>query len=117
MEYLNLIFNFLLGGGVVSMLIFYRSKKRKENAQASLAESEVIRSFAQEWREIAESRERKIIDKDAKIDALYATITEWRDRYNALNEMYNIMTLAKQSADYRVCNKRGCGEREPQTGF
>lgn len=116
-EYIPLIINSLLGGGALSAILFFRSRQRKENAHASLAESEAIKGFATEWREIAEERERKIVEKDAKIDALYCNITEWRDRYNSLNEKCQTTLLERQAADYKVCNKRGCAEREPQTGF
>ena len=117
MEYISLILNFLIGSGVVSVLMFYRSKQRKENAQAALAENDVIKSFAQEWQEIAQQREQTIKDKEAKIDDLYTSLTIWRDKYNELSEKHNSIMLQKQSADYRVCNNRGCSEREPQSGF
>lgn len=40
MELLSLILNLALGGGVVGILIFYGSKRRKEAAEASSAEIE-----------------------------------------------------------------------------
>lgn len=39
-EIVSLCLNFILGSGLLGMMIFYRTKQRKEIAQAAMAENE-----------------------------------------------------------------------------
>lgn len=117
MEYINLIFNLIVSSGLISLLIFYRSKQRKEAAGATIIEAESIKAFATEWKELADSRDIKLEQKDSKIDSMYIMINEWRDKYNSLSNECHTLKLENQSLKFRLCNKRGCEGREPQTGF
>ncbi|MEG2099824.1 MAG: hypothetical protein RRY42_07955 [Mucinivorans sp.] len=117
MEIIQIIINALLGGGLLATLIFYRSKRRTAAAQATTAEVEAIKGFATEWKEIADARDVSIAENNKKIDALYVSIGEWRDKFNAKSDECQTIKLDNQSLKFRLCNKRGCEGREPQTGF
>ncbi len=41
LEYISLVLNFVLGSGIVGVVVFYGSKRRKANAEASSAEGDV----------------------------------------------------------------------------
>ncbi|MFI3315756.1 MAG: hypothetical protein R3Y04_08880 [Rikenellaceae bacterium] len=116
-----------LGGGI----LFYRSRNRKERAEAMTTEHSAesvaianMRESAVEWKMIAEKREAKInkkdkqiAEKDSKIDALYIAKNQDRDEINSLYQKLNNLELEKQSLQFKSCNIRGCDKREPQTGF
>ncbi|MFI3323033.1 MAG: hypothetical protein R3Y50_11020 [Rikenellaceae bacterium] len=109
-----------LGGG----LIFYRSRNRKESAQATeseyTAESVAIanmRESAVEWKQIAENRERKIEMRDKKIDQLYMEKSGDRDAINNLQLQITSLKLENQELAFKNCNVKKCALREPQTGY
>lgn len=106
----------LLTGGV-SWIAFYKISKRLKGAEARKAEQDNDISLAKEWRDTAEGRERKLTEKELKIDALYVELSKWRDENYALRSQIHELHLHNVSMEYRVCNRRGCSEREPQTGF
>ena len=109
------LFGVLVASG--SWIAFWKVSKRIKTAEAKKAELDNEISLAKEWRETAEAREEKIAEKDEKIDALYIELNGWRDRYNALMEENNKHKIESANMAYRVCNRRNCTQREPQTGF
>lgn len=122
MEHLTQIITIIFGAGglstfVGSYILFYRANKRKNQAAATIAEAEAIKAFASEWKEIADTRDIKLDQKDAKIDSMYITLNEWRDRYNIEVEQKQTIKLENQALRFRLCNKQGCSDRQPQTGF
>lgn len=106
-----------LGTFVGSYVLFYRANKRKNEATATIAEAEAIKAFAAEWKEIADARDIKLDQKDAKIDSMYIVLNDWRDKFNAKSDECQTIKLENQSLKFRLCNKRGCEGREPQTGY
>lgn len=109
-----------LGGGI----IFYRSRRRKESAEATSSEYNAesvaianMRDSAAEWKQIAEHREKKIDLRDKKIDTLYADKNKDRDKINTLLLENNSLKLERQSLEFRLCNVRGCLKREPQSNY
>ena len=116
-EEISMLVNLVMGSGIIGMLIFYRSKKRKEKAEAAKAETSNEIMIAAEWKEVAEKREKQIDLKDAKIEELYVSINQWRDRNNELSAENHALRLEQLSAKYMTCNRRQCSEREPQTGY
>ena len=107
----------VLGSGVISIFIFYNSKKRKANAEASTAEAKALKGFADEWRTIAENRETQLCTSSQKIDSLYADISAWRDKDNANREEVTQLKLDIQQLKHTHCSIKDCKERKPQTGF
>lgn len=100
-----------------NILFFFRITKRMKKAEANKVEIENEKSFAEEWKKIAEDREIKIVSKDAKIDGLYIELSEWRDKYNTLLTEVNDLKIKNTNLEFRACNRRMCENREPQTGF
>lgn len=117
MEEINMLLNLIIGSGIIGMLIFYRSKKRKEKAEAAKAETTNDIMIAAEWKEVAEKREKQMDLKDAKIEELYVSINQWRDKNNELSAENHALRLEQVSAKYKTCNRRQCDQREPQTGY
>ena len=123
MEQLSEIFN-LLGGAVTSVvlpllgvLLFYDSKKRSEAAKAKLAEAEArkaeqdnITSYAAEWKELYEKNEHQMAELKSQAD-------EDRKRIRELQEKNTQLTLDLQAANFKKCEKKGCGDRQPPTGY
>lgn len=118
------IISALAAGGGLTTLFYYKLSRRLKNAEANKADAEVEKaklenelSVAKEWKEIASERERRIDLKDAKIDALYVEISQWRDRYNKLAGEAAQKDIELLQTAYRTCNRHGCPDRKPQTGF
>ncbi|WP_299222161.1 hypothetical protein [uncultured Alistipes sp.] len=109
---------------VLTALLFYSARKRKENAEAEIKELEAdakqvenISGFASEWRELYEKAEQKLEQKDAKIDRLYLEKEKDRQRMRQLTEENSDLKLKLQAAEFRKCDKRGCADREPPSGY
>ena len=111
---ISLVLNFILGGGG---LWLWRDQRRLKRAEALREETNTAVIAGNEWKELYEKAETQIIAKDAKIDGLFVTLNEWRDKYNAAIAELHKIKLEKQTAEYRECRRRGCQDREPQTGF
>ena len=58
-----------------------------------------------------------IADKDAKIDALYIQLGTQREAYNAKVEENTELKVYKATNEVKLCMRRGCGDREPQSGY
>ncbi|WP_295990474.1 hypothetical protein [uncultured Alistipes sp.] len=109
---------------VLVALLFYSTRKRKEVAEAEIKELEAdakqvenISGFASEWRELYEKAEQKLEQKDAKIDRLYLEKEKDRQRMRQLTEENSDLKLKLQAAEFRKCDKRGCADREPPSGY
>lgn len=114
----------LVAGGGLTSLFYFRLSRRLKSAEANKADTEVEKaklenelSVAKEWKDIASERERRIDAKDKKIDDLYLEISGWRDKYNKLAAEAAEKDIAMIQAVFKTCNRRGCADREPQTGF
>lgn len=105
-------------------LIFYHQKARREKSLADEAEEDVKgkkieneNAIVNQWIRIADEREQKIIQKDTLIDRLFQQNGEWRDKYHAEVEAKHQSQIEKLEQSVKLCNKRKCLEREPQTGY
>lgn len=111
-----------LGGieGVKQLLKWFfnrRYEQRREDASADKAEDENIKSYAAEWKELYEKKEKKVTELDAKIDQLYAEKNEDRVRIRELMQKNQELELKNQSLDILKCKKRGCPDREPPSDY
>ena len=121
----------LIGGTVTSigipligLFMFHDSKKRSEAAKAKLAEAEArkaeldnIASFAEEWKALYEQRDKRVDELNVKIDQLYQDKETDRQRIRELQEKNTQLTLDLQAANFKKCEKKGCGDRQPPTGY
>lgn len=104
----------LLGGGV---WMYRRENRRIKQAEAARAEADLNTLAAHEWKEIADHREQKLIKRDEQITALYDQLGRWRDRCAEKDTRIHELELKLMSYEIRLCNRRGCPDREPQSGY
>lgn len=114
----------MIGGAVSTILLpllglflFYGQKKRKEEAGAKKAEADNITTYAAEWKELYEKKEKKVQELDAKIDSLYVQINDDRLRIRELMEKNTALELKNQMLEVLKCKKRNCGDREPPSDY
>ncbi len=123
-EIITLITTTLFGGGWLLQVIKGKQERRKRDAEASVtsadAESKAVQialDSAREWKDIAERRELKIVDRDAKISDLYLEKSEDRKLIFLLQEENSNLKVAKTELSVRLCSVKLCQSREPQTGY
>lgn len=102
---------------LVRWLLNRKYEQRREDASADRAEDENIKSYAAEWKELYEKKEKKVTELDAKIDQLYAEKNEDRIRIRELMQKNQELELKNQSLDILKCKKRGCPDREPPSDY
>ena len=102
---------------LLGALLFYDSRKRSEAAKAKRAEAEArateednITSYAAEWKELYEKKERKVLELEAKAD-------DDRKRIRELTEKNMQLSLELQKANFLKCEVRGCKDRQPPSGY
>lgn len=107
MELISLILNFVLGSGIIGLLIFYRSKKRKASAEATGAElSNSDKLIAQYEGYInvltAEQTDLKAEVRDARQEARDARSSEAKERDR-------VTGVYKELSDARVREQKALG--------
>lgn len=136
-EWVNLIVGVIAGGGLITIITIPQIRKKAEAeakaaeiantksvAEAKAAEIENVKAIADGWKELAEERQEACKKKDARIaeltsqiDARYIDIGEWRNRYNQKCEENTALKVQIASNTPKICEKRGCGDRTPPTGY
>lgn len=111
------IISLLVSSGAIGGIFFLRSRIRKANAEAVAAENANEKMIAEEWKGIAERREIQLAEKDKKIDALYVQINDWRTKYHESETGKHKLALENATMKIKSCEKRGCKDREPQSGY
>lgn len=106
---LSVIIPIVTGAGGFSFA-FYREQKKKKQLENSAQEHDLIQKSAQEWKELYERSDEDSRRKDDKIDVLYKENGKLRDTNNDLTTKVAILEIKK-------CEKRGCGDRIPPTGY
>ena len=123
MEWLDTFLG-LIGGGTLVTLATLPSIIKKAKTDVVAAQLDNMQKVADGWKAIADERqeacqekERVIADKDAKIDALYIQLGTQREAYNAKVEENTELKVYKATNEVKLCMRRGCGDREPQSGY
>lgn len=118
-----------LGGieGIKSLLKWWLNRRHeakreaaiavKAEADASKAEADTISSYAAEWKELYEKKEKKVIEQDAKIDQLYAEKNEDRLRIRELMEKNTALEIEKLKLEVRRCDVKNCEKRQPPSDY
>ena len=113
-----------LGGGGVTALFLIKPNKRKATAEAKGEEQDNAMQVLEGWKQLAQERETKnhdyeqqLADDNIKIDKLYETISEWRDKFNEKCESVSQLKITIAKNEPKMCERRGCGTREPQSGY
>lgn len=107
----------IFAGGVPASILFFRANKAKAEAEANLSKAIAEQqnnanaiALANEYRDLAEKREAQLDQREELVNKLYSEIGDWR-RKNTELEVW------KAQNEYRICEKRGCPDRTPPTGF
>ena len=123
-EIVTLITTVLFGGGWLMQVIKGKQEQKKRDAEASVtsadAESKAVQialDSAREWKSIAEERETKIDLRDSKIDELYNDRRKDRELIFSLQEENANLKVCKTEMKMRLCSRKLCAQREPQTGY
>ena len=113
-DFISLILNLLLGSGGVWL---WRETRRIKKAEAVHAETNNAILAGNEWKEIAEKRENEVERLNRLLDERWADKAKDRDTIFKLLEEKHDYSIQLQIANFKLCNRRGCLDREPQTGF
>lgn len=102
---------------LLGLFMYHDSKKRTEAAKAKQAEAAAraaeednITSYAQEWKDLYEKKEKRVTDLEAKAE-------DDRRRIRELQEKNMQLSLDLQKADFLRCEVKGCINRQPPTGY
>lgn len=112
-EIINIVVNALLASGLISMMLFYRSKRRKHNTEADVGEFNAavlqINHFSQQLKEAYE-----------EIDRMQAIIDQKRNDLLEMSKKLSEMRLQLVQteervalAEYNRCNVAECVRRIP----
>lgn len=98
-------------------ILLRRESKRLKAAEAAQVETNNALVVGNAWKDIASDHLENLRQKEDKIDALYAEIAGWRDKYNDLLTRYSDRGIENARQVPKLCNRPGCPQREPQSGF
>jgi uncharacterized protein HemX len=97
--------------------LFYKQNKLKkqQEANADMINNEAKQS--EEWRKLYIDSKQELKEKEAKIDELYAKISNLRDKEEDLREALAKFEVKYVKDEIKLCNRKKCMDREPQTGY
>ena len=123
MELLNTIIG-AIGGGALTALITLPSIIKKAKAEARAADIANIQQAMHSWHLLADERQEELQQRNQRIDQLNTTIdnlyqlnSQWRDKYNSLQETNAQLRVEIEKNKVKICQKPGCADRTPPTGF
>lgn len=112
--FVSLLLNLALGSGG---LWLWRETRRLKKAEAVREETNNAILAGNEWKEIAEKRENEVERLNRLLDERWEEKAKDRDTIFQLLEQKHDYSIKLQMATFKLCNRRGCPDREPQTGF
>ena len=71
----------------------------------------------EEWKELYEKKEHRVVELDSKIDQLYAEKNEDRQRIRELTEKNATLEIEKIKLEVKRCDVRGCSGRKPPSDY
>lgn len=123
MEWFNLIIAAAAGGALVAIFTL-PSAIRKAKAEARSADLDNLQKACDGWKALANERQeenvaqrKRIADLMAQVDARYVDIGTWRNQCAAQQEEITTLKVTIAANQLKLCEKRGCGDRTPPTGF
>lgn len=103
---------------LLGILLFYNSKKRQETAAAVKAENNVTSQYADEWKELYDKKEAKVIELEGTVSRLYSEKNEDRLRIRESMEEITRLKMENQRLDFLKCNiALKCFKRVPPNEF
>ena len=103
--------------GNASMFLFFRQERKAKNLDNEAKENENEAKESEEWRKLYECVHDELRESDTKIDTLYSTISEWRDKYHDL--LVEKAQLDVEVAKLRLlkCEVPSCPNRKPKNEY
>lgn len=137
LDWLNIIFGIVTGGGLITVITIPQVRRKADaDAQKAIAEARKavadakateianMKAAADAWKELAEERQEANHEKDQRIaelthqvDERYIDIGNWRDKYNAQQEEITSLKVQIAANTPKLCEKRGCPDRTPPSGY
>lgn len=115
MELISLILNFVLGSGVISLLVFYRSKQRRERAETSVVE---LGAFKAQIDHLS----KQLKESFSEIDLMQGIIDNKREKIIDLSRKLTDIELRAIAEEKRrrllepkICLEEGCKVRKMGT--
>ena len=96
-------------GGICSIFLFYRENKQAKQLQNEHTANDEWRDLAEKYKQRTTYLEATIKEKDSKIDSLYNTISELRNRNDKLSSTVAVLRITR-------CKVVGCANRVPPMG-
>ena len=104
------IASIVMSTGTLGMLVFFKPRRRKENAEAKSAEIDNEKKHI-DW------LENRIAQRDSKVDVLYDQLHEEQQKnIGLLVEKHNV-ELALKEATLRRCDVQKCKIRQPPSEY
>lgn len=130
MEWIDTVIGALSGGALVSLFTL-PSVVKKARSEARSADLDNLQKAVEGWRQLADERqeynrdleekiaanERRIDELNKRIDELYSINADWRDRFHAQQEENTSLKIKLTADEPKLCLKRNCADREPQSGY
>lgn len=106
-----------LGLPLLTLILFFDSRKRSEAAKAKKEEEEAkktegdnITHYAAEWKELYEKKEARVVELEQQQ-------LEDRQRIRDLQEENTTLKLEVTTLSFYKCEKRGCIDRVPPNQY
>lgn len=123
MDWIDTVIGLVAGGGLVTIATL-PSVIKKAKKEANAPEIEAWKSLADERqeqnKELSErvaQNEQRIDALNSRIDELYRTINEWRDKYNEQAATNTRLQAEIERDKPKLCVVRGCANREPKSDY
>ena len=78
---------------------------------------ETMIEIAEERQEACKEKDQRIAELTHQVDERYIDIGNWRDKYNAQQEEITTLKVQIAANTPKICEKRGCEERTPPSGY
>lgn len=117
MEVLMSILSMVLSGGVLGTLLFYKQKQRKEKAEAASLEIKTQSMANDEYKEVTAVLRELITDLRTNLDNVSAQLTQSRAECSTLYAENTRLKVDAEVNKVRICEKRNCSGRIPESGF
>ena len=107
----------LFGGGGIGWLLTIGAARRKADIGNMQSALDAMKKVCDERQEECARKDELIAARDKKIDSLYELVTLWRDRHGDVVAENTRLKVELATNEPKLCMVRGCGEREPESGY
>lgn len=120
-ELISIVGNFILASGIISMAMFYRSKKRKSSSEAEKSEIDAKKDRFELEKDQLQWHKQQLTEAYEKLNSMQNIIDKLREDILKLKKeinryQLNIVNLQQemQILDYQKCVNLDCKNRVPK---